>query len=397
MNPMRTTLAVLIFAMVQVAAVAAENDPEGVKFSLRDGLLVDDNLYRAADGGESDTINRLSAGVDGAWQLSRQGLSVTARVDRNRFRRNDQLDYTSGNASASWAWQVGSTLSGDLGVDYNRALASFANTTFRSRDVLENGALFWNGSWDVGPRWILRAAARDARTEHSAEARQFDNSRARGGSVGLHFRSSAQNTVGLEYRYSEGTFDHPALLDGQLFDRNYHENQASVRLQYELGPKTELKAGGGYLRREYPEAQVIGISKGSFAGAVWDAALQWQPTEKLQLAVMGYRKISAYLDAESDYFVATGFSIAPTWNPTDKLRLSLTASREQQRYLGSSVNLALLEPRQDRVNSGALAITYAVTRVLNFDLSGRIENRGSDRSQVRYDDKVASIGIRLVY
>src|SRR6186713_499887 len=132
MNPMRTTLAVLIFAMVQVAAVAAENDPEGVKFSLRDGLLVDDNLYRAADGGESDTINRLSAGVDGAWQLSRQGLNVTARLDRNRFRRNDQLDYTSGNASASWAWQAGSTLSGDLGVDYNRALASFANTTFRS-------------------------------------------------------------------------------------------------------------------------------------------------------------------------------------------------------------------------------------------------------------------------
>jgi hypothetical protein len=401
-STLRRTLAVLILAMAQMAGAApvfaaAQGDTHGLQFSLRDGQVFDDNLYRVPEGAEHDSINRLSAGVEGAWQISRHGLSVAARLDRNDFRRNDQLDHTAGNGEARWSWVTGRVLSGEIGVDYSSALASFANTSFRSRDVLENGAALASASWNLGSRWVLSAAARQARAEHSAEERRFDNSCARSGSVGLRFRSSAQNTVGVEYRYSEGTFDHPALVEGQLFDRNYHESRASVRLLYELGPKTELKASGGYLRRDYPGAQRSGIDRGAFSGAVWDASIQWDPTSKLGLALAGYRKLSAYLDAESDYFIATGFSIAPLWNVTDKLRVSLTASREQQQYLGPSVNLTLLDTRKDRVNSGELGITYAATRVLHFDLVGRLEKRESGRALVRYDDRIASATVRLVF
>jgi len=398
---------VLVGLVSPVVCEAAEDEHDPFDIWVADRFALDDNLYRlpddldpqlspAPDGRRGDYVNRLSAGLDASWDLSRQAVKLNLRMDQNRFARNDHLDNTSGNAKAEWAWRLGSNWKGDVGADYARSLAGFANTRFRERDVLETTGAFWSTSFTAG-RWTLRGAARQSETEHGAATRQFDNSQTRSGSFGIQYTTPSENTFGLDYRYSKASFDRPALLNDQLFDRNYEENTAGVRVGYALGPKTTLKASGGYLKRKYPDAVVSGIPKGSFEGGVWEAALQWQPTIKLGMELGGWRKLRAYLDAESDYFVAQGYSIAPVWNPTNRLRVTFEASYEQQDYLGSSVNLLVPDSRHDRVRGGELSVTYRAWRMVHFDLSGRMERRDSDRNQLQYDSRIASFSVRLTF
>lgn len=389
------------------AMSARGEDDAPFKIWVADRLAFEDNLYRlpkdidpqlspAPDGRRGDYLNRLSLGLAADWRLSRQAIKLDVRADQNRFSRNEQLDNTSGTALGEWAWRLGNNWKGDAGADYTRSLASFANTRFLEKDLLETTGVFWNTSFTAG-RWTLRAGARQSETQHSVEIRQFDDSRTRSGTFGIRYTTPLDNTLGWHYRYTKASFDKAATLNGEIFDRNYDENTASFEVSYGLGNKTRLDLSAGYLHREYPYAELSGVPKGSFGGSIWDVSLKWQPTHKMGLTLGGWRKLRAYLDAESDYFVAEGYSLAPVWTPSERVRVALEISYEEQDYLGSSVNLLLPGSRHDRMRAGELSIAYRFTRMLDINLSGRAERRDSDRSELRYEAGVVGLGVRLTY
>jgi len=59
---------------------------------------------------------------------------LNAHVDDNRFHKNDNLNYISGGGTLKWDWKVGDRWFGDVGADYKRALADFANDQFLDKD-----------------------------------------------------------------------------------------------------------------------------------------------------------------------------------------------------------------------------------------------------------------------
>lgn len=392
---------------VSVDAVAELEEGDHFQLSLSDRYSYEDNIYRladdevlVADGKQTrreDYINRVSVGVEGAWQLSEQTFHLNARMEDSQYQNNSYLGNTSGNARANWGWRLGSNLSGQLGTDYARFQAGFENNQFLQKDVVETVGNFWNASLRVGPHWRVRATARQAKIEHGAFIRRFDNATTDSGSFGLQYETSRGDSYAWDYRYTESHSKRVAVLDGQQVDRRYKEHTTLVTAQYALGAKTALSASAGYVQREYPEVPISGVARGNFSGSIWDASLQWRPMVKTALQLNAWRKLRAYLDAESDYFVATGGSIEPTWNPTPKVNVRLEYSIEDQDYLGPSVNIGLLEPRQDRVEAQQLSISYRPIRVLQLSLTGRIENRNSDRAQLKYDSRIASAGVSMIF
>jgi len=377
------------------------DDPRGIELTLGVRELYDDNLYRLPESLDSqasrdDYIRRISAGLGGNWQWSRQKVLLNLLATNSAYERNDQLDNTSGRGRAEWEWRAGNALSGALGGDFSRTLVSFSNTRFFGKDLLDSSGVFASLGFRLGPSWSFKAAGRSASTEHSANERRFDNFRTDSVTAGLHFKTSSESEIGVDVRRTEGDFDRAVNLSGQLFDRDYVDESASLELNQILSPRTRVGLKLGYLSREYGDVALADVGKGGFSGAIGDVLLQWQASNKIMLNFNGWRRLRAYLDAESDYFVSEGASVAPTWQPSDRISVELELGFETQDYLGASANLQS-SARADRVRSGKLQLSYSPLRKLHFDLIGSIEERESDRDLLEYESQIASFGVRWTY
>jgi hypothetical protein len=392
----RQAVATAIAALAALARAAEEPEP-GLTLTLGAHEIYDENLYRLPDDvSRSDYLSRLTFGIEQQWQWSRQKVLIDLNASHNAYRHNDYLDNTSVDARAAWQWEAG-RLVGTFAGDYNQALASFANTRFQGRDVLDTVGGTWKLGLKLGPQWSLHASGRHAETEHSAEVRNFDDSSTDSASIGLQFTTSSENEFALSYRATRAEFQHAATLNGLPFDRNYEERGGNLRLHYAWSEKTAFDGNFGYLEREYPNPSSTDIGRGSFSGGVWDATIEWQPTIKIGLEIAGWRKLRAYLDAESDYFVSEGASVVSSWHPSDRIGLAFEAGYETQDFLGSSANLVVADGRRDRVWSRKLTLSYRALRKLHLDLSGRVEDRQSNREGLQYDARVASLGVRWEY
>jgi hypothetical protein len=400
--------ALAAFAFIHLPAANAQEE-EDPGFTMTVGLreTYDDNLYRlpegqdpsvvvGPDGSRIDYLSRVSLGLEQEWQWSRQTVIIDLKGNHDAYKNNDHLDNTSGEASAEWQWEAGGHWAGEFGADYRQSLANFANTQFLGRDMVETVGASWMLALRLGPQWSVRAAGRHADTEHSAAERQFDNFGNDSASVGLQFTTSSENEFALSYRATRADFDQAGSINGQGFDRDFEERSATFRTHYAFSEKTAFDGSVGYLEREYPATNTIADARGSFSGVVWDVAFLWDPSIKVRVELSGWRKLRAYLDAESDYFIAEGASIATSWHPTDRFAVSLEAVLEDQDYLGTGVVLSP-DPRNDRVWLQELTFSYRMLRKLHFDLTGRIEDRDSDRAPVQYETEVASVGVRWVY
>jgi hypothetical protein len=408
MNARVTMLAAIAaWAVLPLSARAAEQKEPGFTLTVGARETYDENLYRLADNldpaaalgsgaSRSDYISRVSLGLEQRWQWSRQEVLIDVKGNHDLYRYNDRLDNDSGAARAKWLWQAGERWAGELGGDYTRTLANFANTQYLGLDMVDTGGVSWTLAFRLGAQWSLRAAGRRAETAHSAPERRFDDSGTDSASVGLQFKTEAGNEFALSYRGTRATFESLGSLGGQTFDRDFDENSGSFRVHYVWSEKTTFDGSVGYLEREYSHAALAGDPRGSFGGSVWDAALQWEPSIKVRVELNGWRKLRAYLDAESDYFVANGTSGSLSWHPTDRIAIELGAEYETQDYLGS-VSALTPERRRDVVLSETLTLSYRALRKLHFDLTGRLEDRDSNRPTLRYDAQVASIGVRWVY
>jgi len=390
------------FASVADAAEPETAEP-GFELTLGARAGYDDNLYRLPDfldpelfagpgATREDSVQRLSAGIEQHWQWSRQKLGFDLNAVQSRYEHNDRLDNTSGSGRAEWEWHAG-RLGGSLGGDYARGLASFTNTRFLQKDMLETSGAFAKLSLRVGPSLALRANARHAETEHGASQRSFDDSQLDSASIGVRWINDEGNEIGVDARRSEVTFDQGFALGGDIFQRDYEDQSAHLVLTRIVSPRTRFETSVGYLWRDYLDPRLAEIDKGSFAGVVGEAQLDWQASNKVELSLGAWRKPRAYLDAESDYFVATGVTLAPGWTPTPRISLSMEFSYEEQDYLGTSLD-PLVPRRRDQVASGTFRITYTAWRKLQFDISARAEQRESDRVTLEYDSQVASIGVR---
>jgi hypothetical protein len=365
-----------------------------------DQVTYDDNLYRLPSGlvnifallgpnaAPQDHINTATVGTDVHWVFGRQSLDVTALADENRFSRNVDLNNSAGNGKAVWNWRVGGYLSGTAGVDYYRSLAGFGYTGYLGRDLIDRSDYFGTAHYQIGPRWSIFGGVTESDITHSAKPEQFYDYHLKSGSGGIEYATAVNNTIGLQYQYSDARFPQGILLNEVPFAQDYDDESTQVLLKYALTEKTLINASAGYLKRNYPDSTI-----GSFSGDIWKATVQWQPSDKTQALVNVYRQLQAYLEAESNYFVDTGGSVAPVWAPTEKVRVSLILSWDDENFIPSRLNALDVTSRHDKVTSQTASVIYTPMRLLTFNLSYRNEQRDSNDPFFQYDDKVASAGV----
>jgi opacity protein-like surface antigen len=370
------------------------DSPNSLDFFIADQFNYDDNLYRLPSGvgipaaagplaTRADSFNSVSLGGNGRWFSDIQALSFNFRADDNHFIHNDSLDNVSGKGDLEWDWRLGTYWAGQAGVTYYRALADFASTAYYARDVVQREDYFANFRYQAGPHWALYGGFIGADTTQTAVPEQLYNFNSKAGNAGIEFATSSSNTVGLDYRYTSANFP-----DGATFNSDYNEETARVLVKYVFSAATELDASAGYLKRDYPVSRFA-----TFSGDIWRAALQWEPTDQLQWILTGWRQLTAYVDAESDYFVSKGVSLKPTWIATQSLKLSLTISREDHDYIGSSPSTVTFVSRRDKITSAQGGLIYAPRDSLIFNLTCRYDKRDSNQAQFQFNDTLATASV----
>jgi hypothetical protein len=380
-------------------APITRDSPNSFEFLIADQFNYDDNIYRLPSSVDvtslagpsatrADGFNSVTLGGNGRWFSDIQAVSLNFRADDNRFIHNDSLDNVSGKGNLEWDWRLGNYWGGQVGVNYLRALADPANTGFYARDVVQREDYFGSVRLQLGPQWALYGGFIGANTTQTAVQEQPFDFRSNAGNAGIEFATSSSNTVSLDYRYTSAVFPQQFNLNGAAFSSDYKEQTARVLIKYVFSAATELDVSGGYLKRDYPES-----SFANFSGDIWRASLQWQPTDQLQWILMGWRQLTAYIDAESDYFVSKGVSLTPTWIATQTLKLSLTVSRENHDYIGASPSTITLDSRSDKLTSAKVGLIYAPKDTLLFNVTGRYDKRDSNQALFQYNEALATASV----
>jgi exopolysaccharide biosynthesis operon protein EpsL len=361
---------------------------------------LDNNIYRlpsnvtdvstvvGQDASRQDHINTSSAGLAGQWEIGRQIFALDLRADDNRYARNSDLNHVSGSDRAIWNWGLGSQLSGQVGADYNRSIASFVNTDVYTRNLVDQWDEFGGARYQIGPRWAVFGGVIQAETKLSALASRENDNKQKAVEVGTEYATGVQDSVGFEYRYTDANYPNILVANGAALSPNYNEDRARAFIKYSISDKTLLDASAGYLERDYPDHGI-----GKFSGDIWRASLQWQPRDKTQLLAVAWRELHAYLTAESDYYVSDGESVSPIWVATEKLSLSLLFSAEKQNYIGTAPGTTVAGPRHDKVLAEQANVEYLPLRYVTVNFSIRREQRSSNEGQFAYNDTLATIGI----
>ena len=389
---------------VGVAFAAFESEQPGLIVEAGEQLILDDNLYRLPEGmvvdeallgtagSRDDVVSRTSAALLGHWTRGRQTLAMNLAVDANRFEQNERLDNTSRSAHASWDWGFGHHWSGRVGGDYERSLSGFGSSRSLGRDLFESVDYYAEAEYRLLARWSLTGRLRQSEGSHDSIARRADDLNSTTTAVGIVYRTIEADEIGLEYRHAEAEFPQTVLFAGQPFDRNYAENGASVRFKYALSAKTDIEGSAGRLERDYPQG-----TTGDFSGNVWNASLRWRPGPKTRVVASGWSELRAYLDIESDHFVARGGKLAADWAATRKLSFSLLYSRESQHYIGDALLVSTAAARHDLVRTRQVTASFAPRDYLSVDLSWRFEQRDSNVPLFAYDDRIALLGLRFTF
>jgi len=380
---------------------------DGTTFDLfvGDQYTYDDNLYRIptafsplvstlpSSATRGDRYNTVSAGGTGQWFIGRQNIDLTLRADNSLFAHNTTLNNTGGDGSLLWNWLVGSHFSGQVGAEFNRALAGFTETRYLGRDLVDTKTYFGKGTFQVGPHWAIIGGAREMDITHGAAAAVYNNFKTRSGNAGMEFSTGASDTFGVEYQYTRGLYPPNYTFDNLPFDRDFKEDTYRGTIKYAITEKFNVDAYAGYMKHTLPPQNILPTSIfGNFSGDVWRVTLNWVPTEKTQLGFAGWHELHAYLVNASNYFVSKGFSVSPTWRPTEKIAIAFVASREDQDFVAIQSVLGLLAvPRFDRVTGEQINAFYTPRDRWTFNLFFRNERRSSSDTNFTYADRSGNV------
>jgi len=367
-------------------------------FYVGDKETFDSNLFRVPPALEAtligpntsrqDYLNESALGGDGQYIAGRQIFDADFQIDDTRFAHNSSLDDVSGFGKLTWDWAIASLFSGQFQATYDRSLASFAEAIFYGRDLVVTQDYYGQGNYQIGPHWAVFGDIRETSYSHGAAPARFNDYRATSGSAGLEYAAGPDDSIRVEYRYTDAYYPSGYIFNDAEIDRDYRQSTARLLFKHSITDKTSIEAYAGYLERDYTEAQL-----GKFSGDIWRVTLDWKPTDKTDLVFAGWHELHAYAVSEADYFVSRGGSITPGWTVTEKLTLSTVFSFEDQDYIASSNSVLLVGSRTDRVTGEQLNLLYQPRGNLLLNFFVRNEDRKSNVQRFQYNDLLANASI----
>lgn len=311
----------------------------------------------------SDTMTVVAAGLDVDWDISRQKFRLNAEINRNRFDNNDYLNNDVEKYNADWLWQMGSHLSGIVGYNYEKGLASFRhNRTLAltgTDHITQN--YYLSGKWLLHPRWRVGGGVSGYESDYSREAgREASDRDDFGGNLSLEYISKQNNILGIKYRDKRTTYPARKFNDSSFVDNIYDLRQLLLTMDWKLTGKSRLKGGVGWENLENEHLDQRNYSD-------WSANLSYvyMPTGKLQFELKGWHELNPSETVTATYQRQQGVSLQTSWILTAKNSFNIFVEHER-RFLEGDPGFINANSSFDDVYKTA-SVTWVYQPTYNFD------------------------------
>ncbi|MFO1417901.1 MAG: hypothetical protein U1E83_04465 [Methylotetracoccus sp.] len=291
---------------------------------------------KATDLFKSDFINKASVGTRLMLPFSRQMVEVYLRGDQNTYARNTNLDYTGWETKGILHWELGDGFNGTLGARYGRELAAFGNFTFTAKDLLPNWTYFWDGNYQIAPRWRVTGGVDYYSVYHTFD--QGPNSRkgadynALTGRAGVTYEFSTGGLAMLQYEHILGDYPYGQLNSIPI--KGFDQDRIAGSVKYYISAKTVVEANLAYVQRIFTTGNVP-----NFFGPTWRLGMTYFPTAKTQVSAYGWHLLDQFIERASTFYTSDGAAIEPSWAPTEKMLLSARIVWETREYpAGANTN-----------------------------------------------------------
>jgi exopolysaccharide biosynthesis operon protein EpsL len=388
-------------------AVAGIFLPAAQAFALWDDKLTlfaeekgthDDNVFRISkdadpatvigSSSKGDTYRTTSLGFNLDAPVSRQRFQAGYTWNDNRYNRFNDLDNQGHDARATWLWQLGNDLSGQLGYTEISAMASFAFTQSRTLDRLKTRQAFFNAAYLVTPRWRLQAGVRGLEQTNGDPLRQILDVKVRSTDFTVSYVTPANTSVGLSARTEDGRFPNQ---EASVDNNAYRQDSVGIVADWTPTGASHLSARADRVRRRYPQ-----VPQQDFDGNTVRAQYDWKPTGKFSLAAVAQRDIYPYLDIGSSFVLVKGATLRPTLSFTEKIEVSGAFEYNVRDFLGNpGLASGVSTGRTDRVRSGTATLSYRPARNVTLQISAQREARSSTAVLADYLANVAFASLRI--
>jgi len=376
----------LALAAMQVQAQTQPQTQDTPKITpfVEETVTTDDNLFRISNqvdplltigfASRGDTYRTTSAGLSADVPVSLQRFQATLTYNSYRYDRFHQLDYDGYDLRGSWLWQVGSTLSGELGVSENYSLAQFAETLGVVPDRLHVREEFAKGSWLVTPDWKLYVAGDDLAQSNSDPNGQYNNVTVDSLEASLSQAAGTGNWFGLDTRHESGHFPVDQTIGAVMIGNGYSQYGFGVVVDVGSETPSHVVARADQVHRNYDQ-----VTSRDFNRTTGRLEYTWTPDVKVSVSALAERDISPYEYIHSSIVMVRGLTLRPLWHATDSIDLAVSLAWLERSYLSDPVvALGAALPRDDGVRSLSALLAYHPASWVTVQVSFLHEDRSSN-------------------
>lgn len=332
---------------------------------MRDGFVNNPNLLPPskarddiANGNLADVSNRFTGGLLLNKEISRQKLTADLNWVYNKFERFSVMNNDFKNATGNWNWVLGKRLEGNMGVTYNESLMPFIFFP-GTKVVRAEQTQFINGIFNFHPRWRLHSEYLhyDLDTGKNPRAQNLDRTEDRF-EGGIDYVTPSKNTIGVLFRYIIGDFSRAPSIDtktGRPFSSDYDQKEVMAKINWLVTEKSRLLVTGGWVERKNAD-----FSQRDFSGFNARGTYTWEATDKLGIAISGWRITGAMNNLTANFAVNTGVSVNPHWQATQKIRFEGDFSYETRNFarFGEIFDPGLPIGRKNTLRNASLKAIY---------------------------------------
>jgi hypothetical protein len=341
---------------------------------LQAGFLRDDNVLRTETGEQSDTILRYGGGIrHEARVVGRQRVRLDARGDYYDYRHFNDLDHFAYSVAGDWLWEIGNNWSGTVLIGQAKRQTDMGETQADRLDTAVTSRLAATAAYLVTPGFRLRGGLAGVHADRKTAAET--ETRAQTITAAADYVSPLANTLGLEYRYTNGNAPNLQFVEplGAFVSNDYVEQEIAVVASYAAG--TQLRFGGrlGYTRRDYDE-----FPDRNFDGWTGRLALDWLPGNKTILGFEAYREPRSIVDVSASHILVSGVAFGPRWAVTNQVVLSARFARERRLFDGDPSLTAGTTPRDEVATLVRFAVGWEPQRRWQLSLALDVGERESN-------------------
>lgn len=359
----------------------------------------DDNVFRVPKSADpvSDSYSTTSLGLNLDVPVSRQRFQGGYTWNATRFNRLTDLDFDGHDAKATWLWQIGNDLSGQLGYTENFALAPFAYTQSTTPDPLKSRVAFLNGAYLVTPSWRVQAGAGLFEQMNGDPVFAFNDLKISSGDVSVSYVTPANTSIGLSNRVEQGRypnrdFDRDSAA-GSPLDDSYRQYSRGIVADWTVSGVSHVAARASRVSRRYPNTP-----QSDFDGNTAVAEYDWKLTGKLSVTGVIRRDISPFQDIQSSFVLVKGVTVRPTLNLTEKIDVSGILDWGIWYYLGDpGLVTGGTQGRVDHVGLAAATLSYKPAQRIALQISAQRESRSSNIPNADYLANVAYFIARIAF